>query len=117
MVLFENIFFLLCRKNHTLAATWSITAEGDKTISSCVVGEPVILCHGAGSASTNASGCFIRIKSGANSGLAANWYGMGLHGQGNAFSEVFVIIPTATSVVCNFTMSDTGSNNKIYVYK
>ena len=106
--MFENIFFLLCRKNHTLATTWGQgTAAGDKTITGCVVGQPVFIIHHVTKNLGGDSGQYVnlRVISGAKHATTTGChYILGTDSGSPTYprgTTVFIIIPTATSVVVN----------------
>ena len=113
--MFENIFFLLCRKNHTLFATWNKPADGDKTITGCVVGKPLIIVHkplknGFGS-------CYINPKSGTVNQFSGHHYAIGVYDGNSATGSgpsCFVCVPTATTVVLN--IQEASADDCLYVY-
>ena len=98
----------MCRKNHTLAATWDKPADGDKSITGCTSGQPLILIHEPNGSATAA--IYFRPKE--------NCVGARTTGDHNYFgthsSHSQIIIPTASS--CTITVVG-GTDDKIYVYR
>ena len=116
MVLFENIFFLLCRKNHTLAKT--ITSDGDHTITGCQVGQPVFFVHKCNKIVDYPAWVFIRDTSGTATSRAATYHhyciGTTFENQWGGSTNIFCVIATATSVTVN--TSFVGDNDNVLVY-
>ena len=116
----------------TLVATWTAPEDGDKTITGCVVGQPIIFAHKAIAVPEdgNESGwCTLSFKSGVtNTRVSAkNKYYLGsvdneyanetyegaMCGAGGVAN--IILIPTATSVIVTIAGSD--SDDIIYVYR
>ena len=98
----------MCRKNHSLLTTWTNPAEGDKTVSNCVIGAPLIFCSG------KSAWVYIRPKSGCKEGRSSGdhyYLGPSTGGYGGPFN--FIVIPTATSVVVNLS---SAGDETIYIY-
>ena len=100
------------------------TTDGDKTISGCTAGCPIIVGHKPKSGKI--TGCWVRVKSGSNIGLSTNHhYFLGLQqndwlaGEGVLNMDggmSYTVVPTSTSVVFNLSgLSDDGDT--IYFYK
>ena len=114
----------MCRKNHTLAATWTQgTAAGDKTITGCVANQPVFIIHHVtkdqgGSSPRAGQYCVLKVKSGAkNAQSVGQHYILGTkYDDGFPHStNVFMIMPTATSVVVNLYSS--LDDEELLIYK
>ncbi len=105
----------MCRKNHTLAST--ITSTGDKTITGCTAGCPIIIGYKMGGTASEGSRAFVSVKSGANIGIVSptSWYWT--LGTQNGGSMSFIVIPTATSVVLTIGKNNTQALGTVYVYK
>ena len=95
----------LRRKIYTLAATWTNPGNSkvDKTISSCVAGQPIFIVHGG------VGWARMRVKSGAVHSKDCD-YGFGNVDAG----QNFIIVPNATSVVVTVWSAD---DDTYYVYK
>ena len=96
----------MCRKNHTLVATY--TNNGDKTITSCVVGQPLFLIYKP--VKTISGGPeYIQYKvwSGAtNASTEGGWFCITTdYGSGQS-SNVGMIVPSKTSVVIKLEQVD-----------
>ena len=103
------------RHKNTLVATRS--SDGDYTVSGCVAGQPIIICHVAKTAEEN-GWLHFRVKSGASN---ANGYryalGTDSYGEssGDGYGAADIVIPTATSVVITFY--SIGDDDKALIYK
>ena len=106
-----------------MVATYTYTAgkTESKTVTGCVVGQPVLFIYSQGTGSTAGSWCGIKVTAGADTGTAAAWHYMmgtrgafvdlGSIGSGN---EIFVVIPKATSITVYI---ESGGCDVIRVYK
>ena len=102
-----------------MAASWNKPAAGDKTITGCTVGKPVIVVHKA-VGSGNWGWCYIRVKSGtAYSTTSGHHYFLGVAAaSSNDYRGGvgdLVIIPNATTVVIN--LDGCSDDDAVYVYK
>ena len=115
--------FIQQHHNHTLVATYTKPADGDKTITGCVAGQPLFFIHCvSGKGNPNDPGfawCYIRPTKGCvhvNSSQhhyqigSASWNEYA-HGTTN----IMVVIPNATSVTVN--IGDASTDDIIYVFK
>ena len=106
-------------------ATWTRPADGNKTITGCTVGKPLIIGY-AGITSTDDAArpwCLIKTVSGAKTGITRdnncvfmigcawdNGYGATFDGSAN-----FIVVPTATSVVVR--INGAANDDELYVYQ
>ena len=105
----------MSKLDHTLAST--ITSTGDKTITGCTAGCPIIIGYKMGGTASEESRAFVSVKSGANIGIVSptNWYWT--LGTQNCGSMSFIVIPTAASVVLTIGKNNTQVLGTVYVYK
>ncbi len=101
----------------TLVATWNKPAAGVKTVTNCVIGKPVLFIHVP---YTTGDGHYCHIKTygtGMDHVLANSAYctiGVGWEDGTHASTNVFVVIPKATSIQVELEWS--GEDDKIYVF-
>ena len=112
----------MSKLDHTLFATWSKPTEGgQKTITNCIIGKPIIIVHKPLKVSDNPISCQIKAISGvANaSGNEYHHYAIGTIGSqgiGNGGGpSSFCCIPTETTVVV--TIYSGADDDCLYVYK
>lgn len=101
-------------------ATWTKPADGQKTVTGCIVGKPLIIGHKALSSVVSGSWCCINTVSGAKMGITQNGvYVIGTSEITNTFevggSNTFIVVPTATSVVLQIGGAD--NDDELYVYQ
>ena len=102
-------------------ATWTKPATGNKTVTGCIVGKPLIIGHKALSSIVHGSWCYINTVSGAKMGITQNGvYVIGtFEDAGNGFTcggmNTFIVVPTATSVVLRIDGAD--NDDELYVYQ
>ena len=102
-------------------ATWTKPADGQKTVTGCIVGKPLIIGHKALSKTdANGSWCMINTVSGAKMGMTQNSaYMIGTFDYRDAFdgagNNTFIVVPTATSVVLQISGAD--NDDELYVYQ
>ena len=114
----------MSKLDHTLFAKWSKPAEGDKTITGCVSGQPIFIIHQVASIRQSSVYFSIQIRSGAEhaSNSTTNYYAIGTPwnsseawGDRQPSTNVLVIIPNASNVV--ICLYGTTDDDNIYVYK
>ena len=117
------IFWFTGRKNYTLAATWQDGSgvDKDKTLTGCVVGQPVIVLHAWKNADTTIeTGHFVFFKvTGATNVSAKQWIRMGFirDSGNNSFEQLcLVLMPSTTSMTFHFGM-EYDSDDIIRIYK
>ena len=105
----------MCRKNHTLVATW--TNNGEKTITGCTSGQPIFIIHHIKANVEGELNLYIKAKSGTSTNSAYHHYMIGQQwGQGGVGGcDVFMCIPTSSSVVIEII--DMASQEEVLVYK
>ncbi len=111
----------MSKLDHTLKTT--LSGDGSKTITGCVVGEPLIFLYGNGSYTDQ--GCMISFSSGVahtnqtNSGYKIGWNPTNYTGDGHPETRCqnIIAIPTATSVVVYINYAnDDNKSDRVYVY-
>ena len=112
----------MSKLDHTLAATWTQgTKNGDKTITGCVVGQPVFIIHHVTKDNAGEAGQYaiLRATAGAKNATTTGCHYIIGTDRGNANyprgTNVFMIIPTATSVTVN--IYTTLDDEELLVYK
>ena len=121
MVLFVNIFFLLCRKNHTLVATWTFSNAEDndvgvnKTVSGCVSGQPIIFLHKQNI--DTGAWCYIKPTAGVVNIARNHHYVLGTESGNDQIGgpNNFILIPNKTSITVNIL--PIGNDDTVYVFK
>ena len=113
----------MSKLDHTLAATWNKPTGGTKTVTGCVVGQPIFFIHK--NYSDSAVNAYIELKPTAGcvhaSSSTSGHYAIGTPSWDDAHikgcTNVLVVIPNATSVTISFGGSNDGGDDIIYVYK
>ena len=114
----------MSKLDHTQFAKWSKPADGDKTITGCVSGQPIFIIHQVATGGDKSVYFSIQIKSGAAhaSTSTKNYYAIGTPwnssdtwGDRQPSTNVLVIIPNASNVV--ICLYGTTDDDNIYVYK
>ena len=106
-------------------ATWTRPANGNKTISGCIVGKPLIIGHAAITSNDSAERSWFCIKtvSGAKTGVTRDnscLYMIGVawdsgYGATMDGANTFIVVPTASSVVVY--IDGAFNDDEIYVYQ
>ena len=115
-----KLYIFIQQNNHTLVSTQ--TTDGDKTITGCQVGQPIILGHK--SVANKSTGCWYKVKSGCAFGTVGyHNYFMGLQDADVSSTTLknidgpvsAVLIASATTVVVTlWALSDDGDSVLIY---
>ena len=113
----------MSKLDHTLAATWQDGSgvDKDKTLTGCVVGQPVIVLHAWKNATDAVEvGHFIFVKvTGATNVSANQWIRMGFIRDANntSFEQLcIVLMPSQTSMTFHFG-AEYDSDDIIRIYK
>ena len=104
-----------------MAATWNKAAGGNKTITGCTIGKPIIFVHKPLSNVDAPVWCYIKPLSGCINGtttghhyLLGTYYYYPSDVDGGGIASM-VLVPTATSVVID--ISNNTDDDCVYVYR
>ena len=96
----------MSKLDHTNVATWE-ASDGNKTITNCIVGKPVLFIHKVrGSGTNNFGWCYIKPTAGCYH-AAANSQHHYIIGSGSwdeyqaGCTNIFIVVPNTTSITVN----------------